>query len=264
MKKKTSILILMIMSFMFMTMFGQGFYVKAETEEEIQYTVNPQFSSDGPNDSHEKFANQGLKILANDKGNEAIEIFNKHKNVLLEYCDKPDSDEKQYLFAYHFYDPYTGKNFLPGFLNASHITGLTKFQEHMTNAVSSFNNNEDYSIKELGRAIHFLEDINVPHHSANLIAVFSTHSMYEKHISENNEKFFISKGTMYEYCSQLDFNSFCTEIFNYCAKNSYSYKDIANTLDSKNWDIAAYGTVPKAQEAIAALLYRFAQEVTNK
>jgi len=218
-------------------------------------------ASGGPSESHQQFTGQALKILTNDKGSTVAKSLNDNKSLLLEYCDKPDSDEASYVFAYHFYNPYNKENYLPSFLSASKTTAMTKFQEHIKNAANNYKSNRSYSIQELGRALHFLEDINVPHHAANLIAGLSTHSKYESYVNDNDSLFFINTSTAYNKYSNYDLYSYCTAIFDECAKNAYSYKDLANSSDTSNWKTAATATLKLGQEDMAALLYKFMQYV---
>ncbi|MBD7913139.1 MULTISPECIES: zinc dependent phospholipase C family protein [Clostridium] len=259
--KKSKKLILTIVTSVIM-IFTAGQAVSAQ-EVNTQDYVPKTLSSNGPNDSHEQFVGQALKIIENDKGSNAVIFYNDNKKLLLEYCDKPDSDEADYAFAYHFYNPYTNKNYLPAFLSASKITAMTKFKEHMGNAVESYNSNKTYSMEQLGRAIHFLTDVNVPHHASNMIAGLSSHSQYEKYISKNNSLFFVNTSDAYDKYSDYSFDQYCTEILNECAKNAYSYKAVCNSYDSSEWEKAARPTLKLAQENIASLLYRFEKEVSK-
>lgn len=237
-----------------------------ESQADSYLTVSEKdykFKSDGPNGSHEQFANQALKILKNDKGSKVADFYSQYKNVLLTYCDKPDSDEKDYVFAYHFYNPYTNKNYLPSFMSTSKITGMTKFHEHMTNAVNSYKSNKEYAMQELGRAIHFLEDVNVPHHASNNVAGLSSHSQYESYVDKNNSSFFVNTSKAYNKYSNLSFYDYCTSIFNDCAKNAYSYKSICSSFKTADFETAAKPTIKFAQENIASLLYRYEKEVSK-
>ena len=233
----------------------------ASPEKVSASTAQASLTSGGPTESHQQFTGQALKILTSDKGSTVAKSLNDNKALLLEYCDKPDSDENGYIFAYHFYNPYKKLNYLPSFLDASKVTALTKFQEHMKNAVINYNSNKNYSIQELGRALHYLEDINVPHHAANLIAGLSSHSSYESYVNDNDSLFFINTSNAYSKYSSYEFNAYCTAIFDECAKNAYSYKDLANTYTTSNWKTAATNTLKLGQEDMAALLYRFIQYV---
>lgn len=257
MKKSISYLIAILLLF---CMSGQAAYAKVTSN--VKETSSMQgLCSDGPNDSHELFAKQSLKILENDKGAAAVEPFNKYKNLFLEYCDKPDSDEKDYVFAYHFYNPYTQENYLPSSMSASKITALTKFKEHIQNAVNYYKSEKAYAMKELGRAIHFLEDVNVPHHASNQVGVITSHTQYEEYISNNNSLFYVTTSNAYNKYSNMKFMDFSVSIFDECAKNAYSYKSVGQSYDEAEWRSVAKPTLKLAQENVAALLYRFSKEV---
>lgn len=257
MKKIISYLVAVFLLFSFA---GQA-VCAAEVSNIKPVSTNRGLSSGGSNDSHQLFAKQSFKILEKEKGSSAVSGYSEYKDVLFEYCDMPDKDEKDYIFAYHFYDPYTKKNYLPGVMKSSKITALTKFKEHIKNSVENYKSNKKFSIEELGRAIHFLEDVNVPHHASNQIAGLSSHSQYEKYISENNSLFYVYKSNSYDKFSNLSFEDFCVSIFDECAKNAYSYKSVGKSYDKEEWKRVATATLKLAQENISALLYRFSQEV---
>lgn len=248
--------------FLFFSIGGQA-VCAVQVNNVSPVSSNRGLSSGGPNDSHQLFAKQSFKILEKEKGLLAVSAYSGYKDVLFEYCDMPDKDEKDYVFAYHFYDPYTKKNFLPGMMyKQSKITALTKFNQHMENAVYNFKLNKELSIQELGRAIHYLEDVNVPHHASNQIAGVSSHTQYEKYISENNSLFFVnSSNNSYAKYSNLNFKDFYNSIFDECAKNAYSYRAVGKSYEKEEWKRVATPTLKLAQENIAALLYRFGEEV---
>lgn len=218
------------------------------------------FTSDGEKGTHEFIVKQALMILKNDKGENVQGLIKKYESTLKEYCDKPDKDEKDFVFAYHFYNPYTGENYLPSFLKQSKITALIKFREHAENAVSNYKTNKDLAMEELGRACHFLEDVNVPYHAANLVAGVSTHSEYEQFVQDNQQHYGINTSDKYNNYSSLAFDNYCNNILNNCAKYAYSFKD--NVVNDKNsWNSVADKTVKYAQQYVAAFFYRFLQEV---
>ncbi len=219
--------------------------------------------SKGKDNSHEVFTKQSLKILQNDKGEAVSSFYNNYKNTLLEYCVKPDKDEIGYVFAYHFYDPNTNKNFLPSVIPASKQTGLVKFKEHMKNAVNNYKSNKNFSMQELGRALHFLEDINVPHHSSNLIGGITSHTQYEKYIDKDETKYFIDKSNAYNKFNSYNFEDYYISLYNECARYSNSFKETAKSYNEADWDKVARPTLRLCQENMASLLYRFEKEVSR-
>lgn len=103
---------------------------------------------------------------------------------LIEHCTKPDTDETDGAFKYHFYNPVTRKNFSGGRTSA-----LTKILEHYNNAIILHFKNDKKSIEELGRALHFMQDICTPVHTyyedtTDAINRLSQHQSFEKHVDK--------------------------------------------------------------------------------
>lgn len=145
-------------------------------------------------------------------------------------------------------------------MSQSKITALTKFKEHSLNAINNYKTNKTYAMQELGRASHFLEDVNVPYHAANMIAVLSTHSQYESYVEKHQNEYATNTSTKYNNYDSESFTEYCSDILNDCAKNAYSYKDTVKK-GKKAWSPVANNTVKYAQEYLAAFYYRFLKEV---
>lgn len=80
------------------------------------------------------------------------------KEFLIAMCLKPDEDETDGAFKWHFYNPATRKNF-----RGERTSALTKFIEHYQEATKE---KDSYSsLNHLGRAIHYLEDLCTPVHT---------------------------------------------------------------------------------------------------
>lgn len=71
--------------------------------------------------------------------------------TLKKFSLQPDYDEREYFYAYHFYNP-TRK------YGENEITALTKCLSHYEKAKAKGD------LEELGRSIHFLEDLCTPVH----------------------------------------------------------------------------------------------------
>lgn len=87
---------------------------------------------------------------------------------LVKFCTQPDKDETDGAFKHHFYNPATGKNF-----KSENSSALFKFISHYRKSVNSkrisvehCNSNDDIvgAYSELGRSIHFLQDMCTPVH----------------------------------------------------------------------------------------------------
>lgn len=105
-----------------------------------------------------------------------------NKDELIEHCIKPDIDETEGAFKYHFYNPVTRKNF-----NGGRTSALTKIIEHYNKAIELNFKKDIKSIEELGRALHFIQDICTPVHTyyedtTDAINRLSQHQSFEKHV----------------------------------------------------------------------------------
>lgn len=110
--------------------------------------------------THEYVTRTSLELFSKleRKDNEFYE--EKIKKIILVYCTKPDEDENEGLYKDHFYNIATERNFM-----GEKISALVKFRQHYRNALINYKKGRmEKCWEELGRAIHFLEDINTPVH----------------------------------------------------------------------------------------------------
>lgn len=89
----------------------------------------------------------------------ALELVNPNiniqdKNTIIDYSEKPDYDETEGTFKTHFYNVATKKNF-----RGERMSAYIKLQLHYINA------QRDNDITELGRALHFAQDMSTPVHT---------------------------------------------------------------------------------------------------
>lgn len=96
----------------------------------------------------------------------ASEFFKKdekeYKDVFITYCTQPDRDETQGIYKYHFYNPITETNFMN-----EKESALKRSKEHFEKAVENYKNDDkNTAYRELGRSVHFMEDMNTPVHTA--------------------------------------------------------------------------------------------------
>lgn len=109
------------------------------------------------------------------------EISEEYKNHIIEYSLKPDEDENQGAFKYHFFNPVTERNFL-----GERKTALSKFEEHFEQALEEYKEgNSANAYEQLGRAIHFLEDLSTAVHTGyenptDSVVKFPLHVSFEK------------------------------------------------------------------------------------
>ncbi|MBZ9609556.1 zinc dependent phospholipase C family protein [Clostridium estertheticum] len=231
---------------------GQGAPYDGESNSK---TAN--FISGGINHTHQFLVSNAINCIINDKNQSIASTLIANESQILNFSDMPDNDEITFIpYAPHFYDPNTGKNYANG-----RDTALSRFLSHASNAVNSYSIDKTHSYEELGRACHFLADLNEPHHTANVIASpFSTHTSYEKWADKNRAKFIISNGHDYTAWTDSDFQTDCTHNAIRDAKESRQYISIVN--DAKgSWNEPTSEIFQNAQSDIAGFLYRFLKEV---
>lgn len=100
----------------------------------------------------------------------------------------PDLLETDALtFSGHFYDPDTGKNWTGTTLP----TAKTRAQSHYNSAKTALSrettpdllgDNFETTLEQLGKALHYMQDVCEPHHAANQTALNSTHTDFELYV----------------------------------------------------------------------------------
>ena len=100
----------------------------------------------------------------------------------------PDIDSS--TFKGHFYDPDTGKNFVGNTSpTAKSRTGLHYHNAWATLSQDFFMDvmSDDFKfvIEEIGRALHYIQDLCEPHHASNKIALLSNHAEFEAYVERN-------------------------------------------------------------------------------
>lgn len=201
------------------------------------------------------------------------------------YAEYPDTYEKGPLglFSWHFYNYETGKNYLANFIDNK--TAKSLFFEHYNNAKNYYQTNYVYAMRELGAAIHYLEDLGAPVHvgdglsdvpwwidllmvATSPIAVFSIycgdmvtkHTAYEKYVDGIDENSYCNIPSYINYDYYL--NNSLDVIVNSLIENSYSYYDEARGNDNEKYT-AAINTVPFTKKTVAGVLYKFASEISG-
>lgn len=104
--------------------------------------------------------------------------------TIFKYSEMPDRTGPFHLYASHFYDPQTDRNYL----NSKIDTAKTAFVNHYNDAVKALNNGKrEKAIQELGQALHFIQDVCEPHHSNNKISTQNNHGKFESWVADNIE-----------------------------------------------------------------------------
>jgi hypothetical protein len=201
---------------------------------------------------------------------------------LLNHCMDPDKDKELWELVYegHFYGIVKeGKygNFLPRVFKGPMLWFLEHLDNVKENALSNFCKNytdahaNKASIKKLGHACHYLQDLTAPHHVANMAIFFelmtdgtSTHYAFEKIARD----YVIKKGTgsfskpALARLSQLEkqFSSsplqpepFGKEVYNQALANVDKIKKFA----LEKWQAAIDDAIPLAIGATALILKKW-------
>lgn len=209
--------------------------------------------------THEYVTQVALKVL--------LQNFSEYRNlynedfctIITEYSVKPDFDEASCAFKCHFYNPSTGKNFVGGYDSA-----LSRFNMHYERAVKLFKSGKkENAFEELGRSLHFLEDLNTPVHTNN------------KNIWDASKNF-ISHVKFENVCKEIQFNhSVNMSVDEILSLSENSILNIGvlsaneastNFLKMKDGDKSekiAGESVEIAQKFAVVVLYKFANNVKN-
>lgn len=203
---------------------------------------------------------------------ESINIFSKmgddYKNFytdkaveyLVKYCEMPDEDENDGLYKYHFYNIATGRNFM-----GEKMSALSKAKVHYKEALLSYKTgNLSKTWEELGRSIHFMEDLITPVHSGydqpmDALNKLSMHVDFERkcvlvqeechaEVSDLWLRYFVDNSLeeIGKMCSRLANDNFFALEKNYVSQ-----------------EIVAYNTVNNAEKIVVGILYKFFVESQN-
>lgn len=221
--------------------------------------IDPQWSSGDPDGSnfltHGFIAEKAVALLrTNASVASTANLFysSTRINALLKGSVLPDVDENDNLYLWHFYGPngttYDG---------SSARTAYTKFRDHYNTAVALYASNPTVAFTELGRAVHFISDINEPHHASNAIAVLTNHSQFESRAEEQRNNCVLSSITL----TQLNINKGLTlqGIADASGVNARQWYSLAS--NNSTMDQAVKPTLQNAQSIVAGVLYKFMSEV---
>jgi hypothetical protein len=151
----------------------------------------------GTNDSHAFVTGKGAELLISVMGSTYSTFYSTTTiNSLKTWSAQPDKDDTGTLFDVHFYNPNTGKNF-----NGGSTTALSKFESHYQSAVTHYKAGRTTDAwEQLGRALHFLADLNTPVHTNNQSLINAgtgvfEHNSFENHIQSNQSSYTVTMTT---------------------------------------------------------------------
>lgn len=186
----------------------------------------------------------------------------KYWDVISNYSLKPDEDETEGIYKYHFYNPATDENFM-----GEKISACTKCVEHYNKALDYYKNNDKQkAYEELGRSVHFMEDLNTPVHTGydlptDAVFKFPIHVKFEKLCDS------VIKQFKYSFPKE-DLKYFELNSVESLAKSSslLSSDNFYCLMDEKNHDQVsiAENAIENAQHNVTGMLYKFFFQLKNK
>lgn len=221
----------------------------------VFFPINYTMAFDSP--THEYITQSALNILLQNF-NEYRGFYNEDFCIIIsEYSVKPDFDEASCAFKCHFYNPSNGKNFVGGYDSA-----LSRFNMHYERAVKLFKSGKkEKAFEELGRSLHFLEDLNTPVHTNNK-NILDAGKNFVSHVKFEN----ICKEVQSNHCVKMSADEVLA-----CAANSIldigilsANKASTNFLKMKSGDKVekvAGESIELAQRFVLVVLYKFANDV---
>lgn len=228
---------------------------------------SPCSAFDGP--THVYVTQRGLEILTDVFGEELLDIFTEEdRRIILIYCVKPDEDEIEGAYKYHFYNPVTELNFM-----GENDSALTRCADHFNRALhymklyyqAMANGNLEKArayrrraMEELGRALHFLGDLNTPVHTNNQTLLdtgfnFFFHVSFEntcKSVQDRVRPSMQLGEFRYYEVNSVETIAICSALL--ADDNLYALFEKLLTKEQ-----VAENSVKNAQKAIAGLLYKF-------
>ena len=235
-----------------------AFYEAEESQIQPRWTSGDSENNYG---SHGLIALMGMTIACV-RSDEIDDYFTPDlAETLMEYSIMPDEDEVGLAWDCHFYG-VDGLNYLGGT-----DTAYTRFRDHYNAAVIQYRSgNHLFATRELGRAIHFISDINNPHHASNAIAVASYHTQFEDYVEAARESNVVNPANVTAtYLSAFTSKSLKT-IADESATHARGYFSLANATYPFGFDrsqavLAINPTFCNAQKVTAGVIYKFFDEV---
>lgn len=209
---------------------------------------------------HEYITSVACVILANDKGFFSNNDWDRLYIVLSISVASllPDRDEVGTpLFEGHFYDPDTGKSYSNSISNTAKVNATAQYNM----AVAAANRGDmDAAYEHIGRCLHYVQDVNVPHHSANITALNPAHRSFEQ-FAFNNQESYLSE---YESISSGNYSNATTmsvgEITHLAASNSKPMSSqVNNILNKSMWNHVAGACMRNSARYSAIVLYKFSR-----
>ncbi len=224
--------------------------------------ANARYKSGENDPTHQTITAQAVDAFINDKGfytaNSTTSVT--HVLALVVFSAAPDSiTDESYRASNsdHFYLPETGK----GLLGAQR-SAADAFEEYYNKALEQVqNNNITTALKHLGRALHYVQDVTVPHHTESALTV--AHANYEAFCYDNIEEYIGDITTVDTSSYNTVLSQDCSSIIASTARVSNLYYDYVHySGDTTYWDTVASRQTVVAVKKTAAVLYKFSVDAS--
>ncbi|MDE5994936.1 MAG: hypothetical protein K2G60_05425 [Oscillospiraceae bacterium] len=193
-------------------------------------------------------------------GTEAL-VISLALSVLSALPDRLGSGSAVTLFAGHFYNPDTGKNFL-GLKSPTAKTNAVSNYNDAKNALADYQylaNADEEALKKIGCMLHFIQDASEPHHSSNVIAnpLNNSHGEFEEY-TYNIIDNIIPCSVNHTYAVMQAYSSVSVEeLVDFTATISHLFIDSVNDVkDKSDWYIVADECVDLATSFSTIILYK--------
>lgn len=225
----------------------------------MESNISPMWSSGSKDEvnqgTHGFIAKQGVTLAASSySGINGFFTSTRVKTLMLASI-QPDIDGAATMFKDHFYLP--NGDGLAGYP----LSAYDNFRNHYNGAIANYNaGNYTEAINRLGMAIHFISDINQPHHASGAAAVVTNHTQYESWV-ETNENYKNYKVTSMSLSAISAYNGktllTIADDSASVARNNYSN---ANSLNEDKMHNATNVTLKRAQRDVAGVIYKFCKD----
>ncbi|MGN0660006.1 MAG: hypothetical protein ACI4LA_10450 [Emergencia sp.] len=140
------------------------------------------------------------------------------------------------------------------------MTAYTYFNRHYNDAVTLYKDKQYTAARiKLGRALHYINDIAMPHHAMNKVVGLSRHSQFENYVEGRYTNYGVS-GISSSVLSPYATRSTKT-IADQTAEISRNNYTKANSTSTSDMNSAATTMMERAQRDAAGVIYKFYKEV---
>lgn len=178
----------------------------------------------------------------------------------------PDWEEKATGTHYYIYPgkgENTGQYYKNAFIAFSKSNARTRLEEHYQAAITYFCSGDfSNAFHQLGRSIHYLQDISCTAHSAGIqyrIIRTNVHAVYEDFADTLTSRPELVE--VHASSATSTYQIFASQpigiILNDLARLTSQYKDLVESNTETNFEVAVQNTVPLSEQYTAAFLDKF-------